>query len=257
MIKPPSTFRAYLRILILVLLVAVWEVMSRAALISPLFFPAPSVIAGSLINLVSSQELWPHLGATIMRMSLGLLLGGIPGILVGLAMGWSKRTRAFLDPLIAALHPLPKVAVLPLIMIIFGIGELSKVVAVAVAVFFPVLINSMVAVLQIEPLLLEVAALYGAGHGRTFHRVILPGSLPMIMAGLRIGLNSALLITIAVELVTARQGLGALIWLAWELFRTEELYAGLVVIATLGILTNWLMARTRDRLIPWQDFHSV
>jgi NitT/TauT family transport system permease protein len=255
--KMPSISGTPIKILSLLLVGLAWEGMSRTSIISPLFFPPPSVVLASLYDLVISHTLWPHLGATLMRMSLGLLIGGIPGILVGLGMGWSSRVRALLDPLVAALHPLPKVAILPLIMIIFGIGELSKVMAVAVAVFFPVLINSMVAVLQIEPLFFEVAELYGAGRGRTFKRVVLPGSLPMIMAGVRIGLNSALLITIAVELVTARQGLGALIWLAWELFRTEELYAGLLVIGFLGLLTNWLMIRLQGRLIPWKDFQSI
>jgi NitT/TauT family transport system permease protein len=246
-----------IRLLSLLLAGLAWEGMSRTSIISPLFFPPPSVIFLSLYDLFISHTLWTHLGVTLMRMSLGLLLGGIPGILVGLGMGWSSRARVLLDPLVAALHPLPKVAILPLIMIIFGIGELSKVMAVAVAVFFPVLINSMVAVLQIEPLFFEVAKLYGAGRGKTFKRVVLPASLPMIMAGVRIALNSALLITIAVELVTARQGLGALIWLAWELFRTEELYAGLFIIGLLGVLTNWFMTQIQARLIPWRDFQSI
>jgi NitT/TauT family transport system permease protein len=255
--KLPSVSGTPIRLLSLLLAGLAWEGLSRTSIISPLFFPPPSVILVSIYDLVISHALWPHLGATLMRMSLGLLLGGIPGILVGLGMGWSRRARVLLDPLVAAFHPLPKVAILPLIMIIFGIGELSKVMAVAVAVFFPVLINSMVAVLQIEPLLFEVAELYGAGRGRTFKRVVLPGSLPMIIAGVRIALNSALLITIAVELVTARQGLGALIWLAWELFRTEELYAGLFVIGLLGVLTNWLMTRIQRRLIPWMNFQAI
>ena len=160
--------------------------------------------------------------------------------------------RRIIDPLVAALHPIPKIAVLPLIMIVFGIGESSKIVSVAVAVFFPVLINTMAGVLQISPIYFEVAKNYGASLFRVLTRVVVPGSLPMVLTGMRLALNVALVVTIAIELVAAQEGLGDMIWFAWETLRTEELYVSLAVTAALGISFNVLLQYLTARLVPWQ-----
>lgn len=242
-----------LPVVLIVIGLAIWEWQSRAGNISTLFFPAPSTIFEALRALFVSGEWADHIGATMTRLLLGLLLGGVPGLFFGLAMGWSRKLRVVFDPIVAALHPLPKVALLPLVMIIFGIGEASKVVAVAIVVFFPMVINSMAGVLQISQIHFEVAQSYGADRFKIFTRIVLPGSLPLILAGLRIALNSALLITIAVELVTAREGLGALIWLSWEILRTEDLYAGLVIIGILGLLFNLILQMLSKRLLPWKS----
>jgi ABC-type nitrate/sulfonate/bicarbonate transport system permease component len=250
----PGFFRieSALPILLTILGLLIWEWQSRAGNLSTLFFPAPSTIFNALRELFTSGEGIDHLEATLTRLVLGLLLGGLPGLLVGLAMGWSRKLRVIFDPFIASLHPLPKIALLPLVMIIFGIGETSKVVAVAIVVFFPMVINSMAGVLQISQIHFDVARSYGADRFKIFSRIILPGSLPLILAGFRIALNSGLLITIAVELVTAREGLGALIWLSWEILRTEDLYAGLVIIGILGLLFNLILQTLSKRLLPWQ-----
>jgi NitT/TauT family transport system permease protein len=234
------------------LVLAAWECLARWGAISRLFFPPPSAIVGSLAGLATNGELWPHLGATLSRLLVGLVVGGLPGFLLGLAMGWSRRLRGLVDPFIAATHPIPKLAILPLIMIIFGIGEASKVVTVAVATFFPLAINTMAGVRQISPIYFEVAENYGAGALKLFTRVVVPGSLPLVLAGVRLALNIALLITIAVEMVAAREGLGEMIWFAWETLRTEELYASLIVIAVLGIAINSLLQWLAARMLPWQ-----
>jgi len=242
----------WLPAVILVGALTVWEWQVRIGGLSALFFPAPSTIALTLVRLLTSGELATHLSATLSRLFLGFALGGLPGLILGLAMGWSRRLRAIIDPLIAAAHPVPKIAVLPLIMIIFGIGESSKIVVVAVAVFFPMLINTMAGVRQISPIYFEVAENYGAGLFKVFTRVVVPGGLPLVLTGARLALNTALVLTIAVELVAAREGLGEMIWFAWQTLRTEELYASLIVIAALGISLNFLLQRLTARLVPWQ-----
>ena len=236
---------------------AIWEWQVRMGGLSALFFPAPSTIARTLARLVTSGELVTHLRATLSRLFLGFALGGLPGLILGLAMGWSRRLRAIFDPLIAAAHPVPKIAVLPLIMIIFGIGESSKIVSVAVAVFFPVLINTMAGVRQISPIYFEVAKNYGANLSRVLTRVVVPGSLPLVLTGARLALNTALVLTIAVEVVAAREGLGEMIWFAWETLRTEDLYVTLIVIAALGISFNAVLQRLTGRLVPWQVEHET
>jgi ABC-type nitrate/sulfonate/bicarbonate transport system permease component len=233
-------------------ILAAWEAASRLGLASRLFFPAPSVILATLFRALASGRIVPDLLATLGREAGGAALGCLPACALGLAMGASPRLRATLDPLVASLHPMPKIALLPLFMVVLGIGEISKLTAVAVAAFFPMLLNSMAGVRQINPLLFDVARSYGASRRRTFLRVVLPGGLPMVMVGLRLSLNVALLITIAAEMVAARRGLGTVIWLAWETMRTEDLYAGLLLIAVLGVLTNVLLRRLTARLVPWQ-----
>ena len=230
----------------------IWEWGARAGWVSRLFFPAPTTIIAALARQVASGELVTDLSYTLTRLSLGLLLGAIPGLLLGLVMGWSKAVHAVAEPVVAALHPLPKLALLPLVLVIFGIGEQSKTVMIGLTAFFPMLINSMSGVQQIDALTWEVAHHYNARGWILLRRVILPGSLPMILAGAKLAVNAALLITVTVEMVTARQGLGATIWLAWQTLRTENLYATLIVIALLGLATNWVLEKLTARWIPWQ-----
>jgi len=249
---PRPARRWAVALLVLAAILTAWEVLVRTGAVSALFFPAPSAIARTVVRLIRTGVLVRSLGVTTGRLALGFALGSLPALALGMAMGRSRRLRSSLDPLIASTHPMPKIAILPLIMIVLGIGEVSKVVVVALGVFFPVLINTMAGVRQISPVHLEVAENYGAGAGKVFTRVLLPGSLPMILAGVRLGVNIALLLTIAVEMVAADKGLGVLIWLAWETMRTEEIYAALAVIAVLGVTFNLALQAATRRLVPWQ-----
>jgi NitT/TauT family transport system permease protein len=196
-------------------------------------------------------DLWINLIATIRRLFFGFLVGAIPGIIVGLTMGWSRRLGKIIDPIIASLHPLPKIAIFPLIIIIFGIGEISKIVVIGIAAFFPVLINSMSGVRQFNPIYFEVSRNYGASRWKTFTRIIVPGSLPTVLSGIRIALNLSMVITITVELLSAQTGLGVLIFFAWQTLRIEELYAALITTAILGILLNTILLAISSRLVPW------
>lgn len=242
----------WLPILIVAALLIVWEWQSRVGGLSTLFFPAPSVIADALLKTSISGELLTNTGITLIRVILGFVIGGVAGTFLGLLMGWSGRLRYIVDPLIAASHPIPKLALLPIIIIIFGLGETSKVVIIAVTVFFPMLINSMAGTRQISPIQFEVASSYKVNRSRTFLRVVLPGSLPFVLAGARLALNIALLITVAVEMLSVSDGLGAMVWLAWQTLRTEELYASIFVVSVLGVLFNILLQRITLFLVPWQ-----
>ena len=167
-------------------------------------------------------------------------------------MGWSQTMRRLAEPLVAAVHPMPKLALLPLALILLGIGEHSKIALIALAAFFPMLVNSMAGVQQIDALTWEVAYHYQARGWILLKRVIWPGSLPLIWVGIRLAVNTALLLTTAVEMVTARQGLGAAIWLAWQTLRVEELYAALIVIALLGLGANWMVEKLSTHCVPWR-----
>ncbi len=252
---PPALSRSFERggpILSGAAALMVWELLSRSGAISPMFFPPPSSIAFVVSEMISGGGLFVDIGVTVVRVLAGFLIGAGSAVVVGLAMGTWPRVAAQLDPWVAALHPTPKIAVLPLILVIFGIGEASKITLAALGAFFPMLINTVAGVRQISPIYFEVARSYGADRRRLFTRVVLPGSLPLIMAGARISINVALMLTIAAELVTAQRGLGQVIWFAWQTLRIEEVYGGLFVTSLLGIILSALLERLARRLMPWR-----
>lgn len=234
-----------------------WELWARRAHASAILFPPPSAIGACLVRQAASGELFRTLAATLRRLVLGFLLGGIPALPLGLVMGFSPRVRAAVDPVVAAAHSIPKIAVLPILMILLGIGESPKIAVVAAAAFFPLLINTMAGARQISPIHFEVAHSYGASAPRVFWRVLLPGSLPQILAGTRLALNGALLITIALEIVAARTGLGAEIWLAWQTLRVEELFSALAVASLLGVGFNAILVGLERRLVPWHSAPEI
>ena len=244
-------------VLVTIALAMLWETWARRSSVSSVLFPAPSVIAGALFRQAAAGELIRTVGATLGRLASGFVLGGVPALPLGLAMGFSPRVRAAVDPLVAAAHSIPKIAVLPILMILFGLGEAPKIVVVAAAAFFPLLISTMAGVRQISPIHFEVAHSYGASASRVFWRVLLPGSLPQVLSGARIALNSSLLITIALEMVAAQNGLGATIWLAWQTLRVEDLYAALLVASLLGVVFNATLVRLERRLVPWHSAPEI
>ncbi len=235
-----------------VLALLAWETSVRAGVVPALFFPAPSTILATLVRSLASGEMAEHLAATLGRVLAGFLLGSVPGFALGLFMGWSPALRRVLDPFVAAAHPIPKISIFPLLLILFGVGAFPKILIVAIGVFFPILINTMTGVQQINPIYFEVARNYGADWRRTLLRVVIPGSIPFVLAGARIALNVGLTLAIAVELVSAEKGLGAVIWLSWQTFRTEYLYAGIVLASILGIGFRNLVRLLSARLAPWQ-----
>jgi NitT/TauT family transport system permease protein len=202
---------------------------------------------------ISSGELFIRLRPTLQRLILGFLLGGSAGLLVGLAMGWSKTIRQTLDPIIAALHPVPKITILPLILIIFGIGETSRIIVISISSFFPMLINSTAGVLEINPTLFEVVRNYKANRWTILRQLILPGSLPFILTGARLSLNRALVISIAMEMVFSNEGIGEMIWFAWQTMRTEDLYVGIITISGIGVLLSSLVRVISKKLTPWNQ----
>ena len=231
---------------------AFWEAAVRMGWASQLFFPAPSFILQTLGRMALTDKLWPPLGLTLFRLGMGVLLGAGAGVLLGWLMGASRPIRAALNPVVAALHPLPKLALFPIFLVLLGIGEASKIALVTLAAFFPMVINTLAGVQQIDRNYWDAATIYGATRTALLRRVILPGSLPMVMVGLRLAVNNALVVTIAAEMLSAREGLGATIWMAWQTLRTEELYATLLVIGLLGLLIHFILEHLTRRLIPWR-----
>jgi NitT/TauT family transport system permease protein len=183
---------------------------------------------------------------------MGFVLGAIPAIVLGALMGLMPILRAAIQPMVGAIYPIPKVAILPLVMLIFGIGEESKWAIIAVGVFFQVLIAAAAGVANIDRIYLDVGANFKASRTATFFTIALPGALPMIFAGLRLGWGAALLLLVTAEMVSSQSGIGFVIWRAWQLLSVEDMYVGLVVIAFIGITSFWLLDAAEARLLPWK-----
>jgi len=254
--KPPrmrlETQERLLAIVSPLALLVVWQVMSWLKLLDARFIPSPITIGEGAYRLVESGELWTHLSVSLWRLAAGFVVAAVPGILLGLVMGLSRWVRMILDPIVAATYPIPKIAILPLIMLFFGIGEVSKIVIIAVAVIYLVLINTMVGVMTIDPVYFDVAKNYGAPWPKLFTRVIIPGALPLIFAGLRLGLGVSLIVIVAAEFVAAKSGIGYLIWISWETLVIENMFVGIIVITVLGVVTTFILREIERAVIPWR-----
>jgi NitT/TauT family transport system permease protein len=247
----PPRLRA-LSLLTPLALLAVWEAAARAHMIDVRFFPAPSAILAESWRTAQSGELWDNVRVSLERILVGFALGAVPGAILGTLMGLIPWVRAAGLPLVSAVYPIPKSAILPLIMLIFGIGEASKWVFIAIGVFFPVLINALAGVLTIDRIYLDVGRAYGA-RGPAFVRTIaVPGALPVLFAGLKLGFGLALILVVIAEIVASRAGLGFMIWNAWQIFDVEKLYAGLVVIGLLGYLSAEAIDAVERLVVPWK-----
>jgi ABC-type nitrate/sulfonate/bicarbonate transport system permease component len=234
----------------LVLLLA-WELLVQAGILDRRFFPAPSVVADRFMELARTT-LPAHIGISLTRAAVGFILGAIPAVLLGVLMGLVPIVRAALQPIVGALFAIPKVAILPLVMLIFGLGEQSKWAIIAIAVFFQVLISTTAGVANIDRIYLDVGRNFGAGRLATLWTIALPGALPVIFAGIRLGWGVSLLLLVTAEMVAAKSGLGYLIWQSWQTFIIEDMYVGLLTIAALGMISFWLLDLLEGWLIPWR-----
>lgn len=234
-----------------VLVLLAWEIAGATGLLGPAFFPRPSTVLAHLGRLVADGTLAGHAVATLARVAGAFALAAVLGIAIGLAMGLWRRLREGLDPVFAVVYPIPSVLFLPLVSFVLPRGETALIVTAAVTSFFLVSFTTLEGVRQIDPLVVEAARHYGAGGRRLFTAVLLPGALPYVFTGLRLGLGYALIVVVAVEIVAASRGLGALLWLSWQVLKVEDMYATFLVIAGLGAVLSYGLAALRARLLPW------
>lgn len=236
----------------LVLLV-LWEICSRAEILDSRFFPPPTRIAAAGWQMALSGELWQHTVPTLLRLLVGGGLGAIAGIVIGMLMGVWRPLNAALGPLFSMLYPLPKIAIFPILLMIFGPTELPKVISVFVTTFFMLQISTVSGVWAIDRQLLEAGTAYGATGFDRFRFVIAPGAMPYIFSGLRTATGTAVVVITAVEFTGASNtGLGYLIWNSWQLFIPEKLYVGLIVIGIIGALLTGAITLAQRLVLPWR-----
>jgi NitT/TauT family transport system permease protein len=233
-------------------LLLLWQLLLMAGFGDRRFIPAPTDIAVRFWALIQNGELALHTGVTLLRVFAGYVIGAVPAIVVGLLMAMFKPVRIFFDPLIATLFPIPKIALMPLLLLALGFGDASKIALVAIAVFFPVTVNTYVGAANIEKIYWDVAKNYGASQTVLFTRVVFFGALPMIFAGLRIALAVSFIVLVAAEFVATKSGIGYLIWNSWELLQVDIMFVGIVTIGILGLITSALFQEIERKVIPWK-----
>ncbi len=248
----PKTRERLLYLISPIGLIALWQILLMAGIGDRRFIPAPSDIALRYWDMLRSGELETNALVTLYRIFAGFFIGSIPAIAVGLFMAMFRPVRIFFDPLIATLFPIPKIALMPLLLLVFGFGDASKIALVVIAVFFPVVINTYVGAANIERIYWDVAKNYGASQSVVFRRIVFFGALPMIFAGLRIALAVSFIVLVAAEFVSTKVGIGYLIWNSWELLQVDVMFVGIVTVGLLGLIATVILKEIERKVIPWK-----
>lgn len=247
-----KSYPNWVSIVSILCLLAIWELICQSGIVSSLFLPAPSSIIKALLEMIADGEIGVSLAASLYRILAGFFIGSLVGLAVGLVTGTSALMDKIGTPIVNAIYPIPKIALLPLFILWLGIGELSKVTIIALGVFFPVAMNTYSGVKNVDTLLLKVAASFNASWWMTMKSVVLPNALPMIFAGLRLAAGTSLLLLVAAEMIAAQVGIGALILHYGDLMITDRLMAGVIVLSLLGLVFNLILQFVERKAIPWK-----
>jgi NitT/TauT family transport system permease protein len=234
------------------LVIGLWQLAGSAGWVNPLFLPAPTAIMHAIYRLALSGALWQHLSYSIMRIGTGWMLGTLAGVVVGFAIGLSGLARGVGLTFISALFPIPKIALLPLLILWLGIGEEPKIATIALGVFFSTAISVYSGVDAVPRNLIRMAQSFNVPFHRIVRQVIWPGALPSILAGFRITASIALLLVVSAEMIGAEYGIGAFVLQAGNLMQTDQLLAGVVILSLFGLAVGRLINWLETRLLHWR-----
>lgn len=229
-----------------------WEWVGTSGLINPLFVSAPSKIGLAAFKMFSEGSIWNDIYVSGTEFVLGFAVAIVIGIPFGMLLGWYRTFNYIFDPFVSALNAAPRVALIPLLIIWFGIGIWSKVAIVFLGAIFPILINTQSGVRALDETLLRAARSFGANDWQIFRTIALPGSVPFILSGLRLGLGRALVGIVVGELVAATAGVGYIMAIAGATFQTDKLFVGIFMITGGGVLMTWLLDRLEHRFDAWR-----
>ncbi|MCR6476019.1 ABC transporter permease [Variovorax sp. ZS18.2.2] len=264
-VHPPNRFfrfaRSFARVaergIGIAIFLALWEALPRLGIVSDAYLSPPSAVVASIAQLVDTGQLWKHLAASLQRSLWGLLLASFFGVVLGLLIGSSKRLAAIVDPVLQLFRQTSAFALFPVFILFLGIGELSKVAIIFWASFWPVLLSTVSGVKQVDRLLVNSALSMGASQRFIFFKVVLPASLPSIFTGVRLAGAYSITALVAAEMIGAHSGLGFLTLNSQETFQIPTMYAGILLLAVLGLLLNYLLALLERRLLRWRKGLSL
>ncbi|MFT6559140.1 ABC transporter permease [Sneathiella sp.] len=247
----PKPMRAVAPV-VFVFLIGFWEMGSRSGWISPLVLPAPSEAFNAFMELFDSGLLVQHMSASLQRLIVGWISGSLLGLAFGLAAGLFSLARGGIVPLVAAIFPIPKIALLPLFIIWFGIGEESKIATILFGTFFPTVIAVYGGVDNVDRGLIRMGQSFNLSWWSIVWKIILPGAMPAILSGFRISASIGIILLVAAEMIGAEYGIGAYILLAGNLMALDQLVAGVTILSVLGLSVSWLIGRAERFLLRWR-----
>lgn len=254
----PSSWKRYeataIGTVTVVAVLGAWQLVANAGIYPPLFLPGPVAITQALVDLFQdpSGEIWIDIATSGQEIVIGYGMAIVAGLALGLLMGWYTRFQYALDPFVNFFYSTPRIVLVPLFIIWFGIDMQSKLAVIFLGALFPIIINTMAGVRNTEAALLRVARSFGASDALIFRRIVLPGAVPFILTGFRLGVGHALTGVIVGEYIAARHGVGQLIAIASQTFQTPKALAGVILIAGTGMLLTALLQRIEDRFQSWR-----
>lgn len=248
--------RAALYVALPVALIALWQVAFELRLIRPILLPSPLKVGGAAWELAASGDLFRHLGISLLRVLEGFAVAALAGLVLGVGIGLSRGLDRLTDLTVQLLKPIPPIAWIPLAILWFGIGEAGKVYIIFLGAFFPILVNTIDGIRQTDHRYVELARILEVTRARFIAQVVLPGALPNIMTGLRVGLMVAWMCVVAAELIAASSGIGYLIMDARQMSQTDQVLVGMITIGAMGKLLDVILKAAEGRLITWKTTFS-
>jgi NitT/TauT family transport system permease protein len=229
-----------------------WELATRFEILNPFYFPPFSKIVAKGVELFVNGSIWQHMWFSLTNFTVGFIIAVVLGVIAGVPMGWYKGISRTFDPLLSGIYATPLIALLPLIIMLFGLGPLSKIIMTILAAVFPILINTMTGIANTDNRLITMSRAFGATDSTIFLKVSVPGSLPYIVAGMRVALGRALVYIVVAEQYGAAMGLGYLSSVAAQRFQMAAMFVPIVIIACLGAGLNELLKLIEHRLEKWK-----
>lgn len=233
-------------------LLVLWQIASKQDWINPIFYPAPWDVIHRTWDQATDGRLVTDARVTTGRLLWGFLIGALPGLALGVAAGVSRTIRELTYPLATALYVVPRIAMLPLVLVAVGINDEARIFMVAFSVFFIVFFSALSGVEQVDRGFIEAARAFGAGRLRLGLTVLLPGAAPAVFSGLRVAMGFALIVIVGTEFLASNDGLGARIWTSYQIFDFTSMYAGIVAVTLLGVVLAWVLLAVEWLLVPWR-----
>jgi sulfonate transport system permease protein len=238
------------------LVLIVWESAARLGEVPPHLLPAPSKVGRTAIKLIADGSLLQDLGISLLRAATGFVLGGGIGFALGIMVGFSRLAEALIDRSVQMVRAIPFLALLPLVIVWFGVGEAQKVFLVGLGVAFPIYINTTLGIRQVDPKLLELGRVQGLGAWQLIRRIVLPGALPSILTGVRYALATAWLALVVAETIGADSGIGFLAMDAREFLRTDVIVLTILIYAAIGVAADAVARALERRLLAWHPNYA-
>lgn len=255
----PLSRRAFVAIswLAPIIVIALWEALARSGFLSPHVLPAPSKVLGTAADLIAEGKLIGDLGTSLLRAATGFAIGGSIGFILGTVVGFSRLAEALLDRSIQMIRAIPFLAILPLVIVWFGVDEGGKIFLVSLGVMFPIYINTVLGIRQVDPKLVELGRVAGLSDWGLVRNIILPGALPSILAGVRYALAISWLALVVAETIATSSGIGFLAMDAREFLRTDVIVLAIVIYAGIGVLSDAIARALERKLLAWHPNYAA